>query len=801
MAVNPSPQPSPKRKQAPSLYNERVQSRNERSQSINKNNIEQTEKDEDQELMIELSSIGSGHHVRYIGDMSPLPLLAQTVNFDDARIASQVGFKIKRFGQSLVILQKDDSANRPDSQRVLERLGKLRPGESIRGINDWIFKVTGLDKKTSDTLMKIYFAYIHPSLPVLNKQLFLKQYRSQISEYPSAPLLNAIYGASVRYIETCKIFGDDLFLDHSITTKENLSETLFQNVLVYFRGKYNPCISLVQASLISQNHRASMDEKMTSKWALVSVAARVAQDLGLHRSSDSWSLPVSEKETRKRTWAAVYITDKWSAASTGRPQTIFDEDCDEFYPSESADWDEVMDVPQEGEDENDGPRFPSLDEHVARKVKRGIIPLYQPFVQLLKLSEILGKLLQGLYTPLAKKHSEKYGSDAIVNYLDNALSEWRSALPPALQICSTNVHRLNNHGLTPLISMSAIMYMAYCTLLILLHRPFIEKNGEQKTRSSQSSLSICTSAATQCVAIAEKMHYRDFLLVAWNFAVYPVFTATLIHVNSASNPDPNVSDTAKSNLIRARKLLERLSRMSFAATQLHGIVDQLIMNRDITFDKLIKCDGRNPYELPSDRERKRHKKAKKSNELTVTTLDDTTIPSQERSDLRVDVLGWSDSDAPASSHSTPSSSVNGDWINGLYSVDMNHVEALPYSLRQFGFNTSATSSYQQAPMSYQQPNSGASNGNEFVMPTNPIDSILLGLSNHLNNSDALSSQSQPPLNNLMDNNSIFRNRPDNPFWSVPSTIEMDDWMAYLLQPQQSQSEQTCWQDTSNGSWV
>lgn len=224
--------------------------------------------------------------------------------------------------------------------------------------------------------------------------------------------------------------------------------------MVYFQGKYNPCISLVQASLISQNHRASMDEKLTGNWALASVAARVAQDIGLHRSSDSWTLPASEKETRKRTWAAVYIMDKWSSAATGRPQSIFDEDCDEFYPSESADWDEVMDVPQEDEDRSDGPRFPSLDEHVAQKVKHGIIPLYQPFVQLLKLSEILGKLLQGLYTPLAKKHSEKYGSDAIVNYLDNALSKWRSALPPALQICSTNVHRLDNHGVTPLISMS-----------------------------------------------------------------------------------------------------------------------------------------------------------------------------------------------------------------------------------------------------------------------------------------------------------------------------------------------------------
>lgn len=142
--------------------------------------------------------------------------------------------------------------------------------------------------------------------------------------------------------------------------------------------------------------------------------------------------------------------DRWSSAATGKPQTIFDDDCDEEYPNESADWEEVMD----NSENDDGPRFPSLDKNVAQKAKSGNIPIYQPFVQMIKLTEILGKILQGLYTPLAKQHSEKHGSDAVVTYLDNALSEWRAALPPALQISSINVRRLDTHGRTPLLSMS-----------------------------------------------------------------------------------------------------------------------------------------------------------------------------------------------------------------------------------------------------------------------------------------------------------------------------------------------------------
>lgn len=167
--------------------------------------------------------------------------------------------------------------------------------------------------------------------------------------------------------------------------------------------------------------------------------------------------------------------DKWSAASTGRPQTVFDEDCDESYPNESADWDEVMDVDSKSQD-NQEPRFPSLDKNVAQKAKNENIPIYQPFVQLVKLSEILGRILQGLYTPLAKKHSEKHGSDAVVTYLDNALSEWRAALPPALQISSINVRRLDSRGKTPLLSMSGNLKFYLSTKAhhyLYLFRPYV----------------------------------------------------------------------------------------------------------------------------------------------------------------------------------------------------------------------------------------------------------------------------------------------------------------------------------------
>jgi hypothetical protein len=106
--------------------------------------------------LIEPSSLSTGMRTRYIGDMSPLPFLAQKINFEDARIASKIGIKIRRFGQSLVLYEKDERLNDKSANQVLlEDLNMLKPGETIKGLNDWIYKVAGVDKSTSDSLMKV----------------------------------------------------------------------------------------------------------------------------------------------------------------------------------------------------------------------------------------------------------------------------------------------------------------------------------------------------------------------------------------------------------------------------------------------------------------------------------------------------------------------------------------------------------------------------------------------------------------------------------------------------------------------
>jgi hypothetical protein len=106
-------------------------------------------------MALEISSIMTGPQPRYVGDMSILPFLAQKINFEDARIASSMGVHIRRFGQNMVVYDKTDPNGKDAYHKQLEERGLLKPGETIKDLNEWIYKVAGIDKRTSDILLKV----------------------------------------------------------------------------------------------------------------------------------------------------------------------------------------------------------------------------------------------------------------------------------------------------------------------------------------------------------------------------------------------------------------------------------------------------------------------------------------------------------------------------------------------------------------------------------------------------------------------------------------------------------------------
>lgn len=106
-------------------------------------------------------------------------------------------------------------------------------------------------------------------------------------------------------------------------------------------------------------------------------------------------------------------------------------------------------------------------------------------------------------------------------------------------------------------------------------------------------------------------------------------------------------------------------------------------------------------------------------------------------------------------------------------------EVESYSLRQFGFSMDANDVYSHQLGNPIQP-----------MYTVPDHSTL-------DNFGFVTSNTQIPYNEypLIDQTTSFRNGPDNAFWSVPSSMVLDDWLAYFL-PQQPNAE-----ESSHQHWI
>lgn len=295
--------------------------------------------------------------------------------------------------------------------------------------------------------------------------------------------------------------------------------------------------------------------------------------LGLHRSCEDWDLPRTEKETRKRVWWALYITDRFQTAILGRPINLRDEDISVPYPDPGADIEEVLDAYEADKERIRSnevfPRFPCLSAPYNYKtnVNRARPQIYELFIQFIKLSEILGRILQGLHTPKAKKFSSQHGSDELVTRLDFELTQWRYEFPNALKKIQLPDFNEDVGHFAPVI---ASMLMFYCSSLILLHQPFIQRTATH-SKSSHTSQQICTSAAIRGMRIACRLTARDYLMCPYSFTLYPIRQFGLIHMLNSKNPDPQISNTSQLYLEKGTQLLNRIKSISSTASSLYEL--------------------------------------------------------------------------------------------------------------------------------------------------------------------------------------------------------------------------------------
>ncbi|KAF7729782.1 hypothetical protein EC973_003861 [Apophysomyces ossiformis] len=396
-------------------------------------------------------------------------------------------------------------------------------------------------KEMCDKMLQIYFEHLHQLLPIIDKNRFLEQ-------TPPTILLHAVLCLSFRFAS--------LHFPELIKSSDDYGAMYFEKVMKRLRDVTRSRLCYVQAALLITLYLDFDDGDVESvQWHTLGSAIRIAQDLGLHRSCAHWKLPASEIETRHRVFYACYILDRWMSVRAGKPLTILDRDFDTSMPS-------LYEVSDNGKIRNE--------------------PVYRSFNLMIKLSEILGRVIKALYAPKAKHANGTASLDdpTILIVLERRLQAWKALLDETV-----DGFKLSSEDKVNLL-------IPYYTIVLLLHRPFIESSGSWLAKSQQASFEAASSISDIIRQKRTLSHPESsYPLCLPTCFVYALFQSALVHLSAALG-DQSTENLRKVDqsvaLIKSHKYLASAHR-AFETLKMLAAINGLEPHFSTTPSPLTEC--------------------------------------------------------------------------------------------------------------------------------------------------------------------------------------------------------------------
>ncbi|KAI9203699.1 fungal-specific transcription factor domain-containing protein [Polychytrium aggregatum] len=266
-----------------------------------------------------------------------------------------------------------------------------------------------------DFLVKQYFDHTHTYFPMVDKQTFMEDYKSDQHPDHFLCLLYAICLIMAQQYITLKEWGIDSISD--------LRKQFFSRVH-HLIGK---CFDMQHINILHAELIMCMvgwgPTVIVSSYLYAGMAHRMAVELGMHRNLDTVKHPRFDSRTRETfriTWCCLYVIDRYSSLITGRPLAINDDEWDTPLPAEA-----------EG--------TPELIFHVG-------------------LCKILGRITSYLNKPLSKRNSRKRDAEITADLLAQ-LKRWHERLPARLKSEPAGLWSIQHH-----------LHAAYHTTNILVRR-------------------------------------------------------------------------------------------------------------------------------------------------------------------------------------------------------------------------------------------------------------------------------------------------------------------------------------------
>ncbi|GIJ83380.1 hypothetical protein Asppvi_002199 [Aspergillus pseudoviridinutans] len=169
-----------------------------------------------------------------------------------------------------------------------------------------------------DALVDVFFKWIAPVLPVIDRHDFMHRYRNPQNP-PSILLIQAVLMVASRFHHNAQSSGNGVISPRVFYKKVKA---------LYDAGYERDPTTVLQAVVLLGVYWDGPDDLTESGifyWSRLGIA--LAQEHGLHQSENYVTLSATKRRIWKRIWWTLYTRDRSVAAAFGRPLHINSEDC------------------------------------------------------------------------------------------------------------------------------------------------------------------------------------------------------------------------------------------------------------------------------------------------------------------------------------------------------------------------------------------------------------------------------------------------------------------------------------------
>uniref|UniRef100_A0A8H7N652 Zn(2)-C6 fungal-type domain-containing protein n=1 Tax=Bionectria ochroleuca TaxID=29856 RepID=A0A8H7N652_BIOOC len=391
-------------------------------------------------------------------------------------------------------------------------------------------------RRQADHLLGMYWLYVDPLYPFLDKARWEKSYRAifdgvatTIDEQIFLASLNVIFALSSQLVES-----------QDPDQREESSRVYFDRAqgLLPLNTWEPASIELLQYLLLTSQYLQST-ERPHQTWMVVGSAVRIAQGIGLHLSETSAEhCDPKERELLRRIWYGCVLMDRMVSVTHGRPAMI------STYVAST--------VPL--------PNTPIDRPEAATGVLDSSSTDATFFVKSVQLYELIHRTIQSLYYGARCKSvlASNDGGDSgdannsktdleMVMQFDAALDKWDRGLPGQLRWTYSQPRDQVTQR------QAVVLYIRFLHARILLLRPVLasfclSSQGGELVQSAESlEVRTLKECAIMCVSTAQKiisvlLKYQAIdgsigYLPAWWYRVYYVYTAATVLIAAKLRPE------------------------------------------------------------------------------------------------------------------------------------------------------------------------------------------------------------------------------------------------------------------------